>query len=74
MSWIRIRLPGGTLKFKPRHHLRRREWERQVPVWRIGAVYVVWWPRRIASHGAPTSGEPIPPGRRRDDFAPHKDR
>ncbi|SJM30421.1 conserved hypothetical protein [Mesorhizobium delmotii] len=41
---IRIRLPGGTLKIKKKDELRRREQKRQVPVWRVGDYFIVWWP------------------------------
>ncbi|MER8602805.1 hypothetical protein NKH48_03285 [Mesorhizobium sp. M1233] len=40
---LRFRLPGGTLKIKTYRELRVRERERRVPVWKIGALYVIWW-------------------------------
>jgi hypothetical protein len=43
----RIRLPGGTLKFKRYQELRRFERERRVPVWKIGWLYVSWWPSHL---------------------------
>jgi hypothetical protein len=47
MSWFHLRLPGGQLKFKPYRELRRREIERQVPVWHVGGIYIVWWPKHL---------------------------
>ncbi|UDL91663.1 hypothetical protein LGH82_10730 [Mesorhizobium sp. PAMC28654] len=44
---IKIRLPGGTLKFKKSHELRRREQKREVPVWQVGEYFIVWWPNTI---------------------------
>ncbi len=41
---IRIPLPGGTLKIKGERMLRSRERDRKVPVWKLGPVYVIWWP------------------------------
>ncbi len=45
---IRIRLPGGTLKIKKKDELRRREQKREVPVWRLGGYFIVWWPSSIS--------------------------
>jgi hypothetical protein len=45
---IKIRLPGGTLKIKKRHELRRREQKRDVPVWQVGDYFIVWWPSKIS--------------------------
>ena len=55
MSWLRLPLFFGTLKIKPRRHLRREEIHRTVPVVKIGNAYFVWKshaPRR-RSQGAP---------------------
>lgn len=52
MSYIRLRLPGGTLKLKPQHQLRSSERERRVPVWKLGGLYVVWWPHRFERRSA----------------------
>jgi hypothetical protein len=41
---LRIRLPGGTLKFKSFRELRSRERDRLVPVLRLGSLYIIWWP------------------------------
>ena len=40
----RFGLPGGTLKVKSESRLRNREREREVPVWRLGPLYLVWQP------------------------------
>lgn len=48
MSWLRIPLFFGTIKFKNARHQRRREIEDEVPVWRVGNTCIVWWPRRYA--------------------------
>lgn len=45
MSWIRFPLIFGTLKIKPRRHLRREELERRVPVLKLGSAYITWLPR-----------------------------
>jgi hypothetical protein len=45
MAWIRLRLFFGTLKIKPRRQLRREELNREIPVKKIGWVYVTWRPR-----------------------------
>ncbi|MER8962528.1 MULTISPECIES: hypothetical protein [unclassified Mesorhizobium] len=45
---IRIRLPGGTLKIKKRNELRRREQNREVPVWQVGNYFVIWWPSGVS--------------------------
>ncbi len=39
---LRMRLPGGTLKFKSYRDLRTSERENAVPVWKIGSLYVIW--------------------------------
>ena len=44
---IRFRLPGGTLKFKRHHQLRQREMNHEVPVWKVGPIYVIWWPDNV---------------------------
>ncbi len=46
---VRIPLPHGTLKIKDYRALRYRERERQVPVWKIGPVYFIWWSRRSSA-------------------------
>lgn len=43
---IRLRLPGGTLKLKRSVELRSAERRRDVPVLRIGPLFLVWWPGR----------------------------
>jgi hypothetical protein len=40
MSWIRLPLFFGTLKIKPRRHLRREEMHRKIPVVKIEPAYV----------------------------------
>lgn len=47
---VKIRLPGGVLKLKQHHELRRREQKREVPVWQVGKYFVVWWPSTISNH------------------------
>ncbi|MCC2690117.1 MAG: hypothetical protein K0S21_2920 [Rhizobiaceae bacterium] len=47
---MRIRLPGGTLKFKSIRELRTRERDRLVPVLRLGSLYIIWWPAHLADH------------------------
>ena len=42
---LHVPLGFGRLKFKSESRLRRREWHREVPVWRIGSTYIVWEPR-----------------------------
>ncbi|RUT29983.1 hypothetical protein EMQ25_11630 [Arsenicitalea aurantiaca] len=49
VSYVKIRLPRGILKVKRSHQLRRRERDRQVPVWRVGSVYIVWSPNAETS-------------------------
>ena len=44
MSWVRLPLFFGTLKIKPRRHLRRDEISRKIRVMKIGSVYVTWRP------------------------------
>jgi len=39
---IRISLPGGKLKIKGFRHLRSDELARQVPVLKLGQLYVIW--------------------------------
>jgi hypothetical protein len=46
---MRLRLAGGTLKLKTRRHLRRSEMRREVPVWKIGFIYLIWWSDHPAS-------------------------
>lgn len=40
---LRIKLPGGTLKVKTYRELRDRERDRRVPVWKMRAIYLIWW-------------------------------
>lgn len=40
---LRLRFPRGTLKIKRRRELRSVERHREVPVWKIGPLYLVWW-------------------------------
>lgn len=40
---LRLRLPGGTLKIKGRRELRSVERYREVPVWKVGPLYFIWW-------------------------------
>ena len=37
---LRMRLPGGTLKFKSYRDLRTSERENAVPVWKIGSLHL----------------------------------
>ena len=46
MSWVRLPLVFGTLKIKPRRHLRRDELAGEIPVVKIGAAYFTWRPHR----------------------------
>ncbi|MBZ9739212.1 MULTISPECIES: hypothetical protein [unclassified Mesorhizobium] len=59
---LKIRLPGGTLKVKQHHELRRREQKREVPVWQVGKYFVVWWPATISDRPSKR------PGGERNDF------
>jgi len=43
MAWFYIKLPGGTLKVKPRSQLRSMELARQVPVLDLGFFVMSWW-------------------------------
>ncbi|MER2535223.1 MAG: hypothetical protein ABTQ31_08660 [Rhizobiaceae bacterium] len=49
----RIRLPGGTLKVKRYRELRSVELRREVPVWRFGPLYLIWWRGEHASRRRP---------------------
>ena len=42
MSWVRLPLVFGTLKIKPRRHLRRDELAGEIPVVKIGTAYFTW--------------------------------
>lgn len=42
VALMTIRLPHGSLKIKRRHELRNSEYERRVPVWKIGGLYFIW--------------------------------
>jgi hypothetical protein len=44
MSWVRLPLFFGTLKIKPRRHLRRDEISRKIRVMKLGSIYVTWRP------------------------------
>jgi len=57
MSFIRIPLFFGQLKVKNSRHLRRDERNREVPVWRIGNLCVVWRPRENAKGPTPPTGK-----------------
>ncbi|RUU10985.1 hypothetical protein EOD10_19555 [Mesorhizobium sp. M7A.T.Ca.TU.009.01.3.2] len=52
---IKIRLPGGVLKVKQRHELRRREHKGEVPVWQFGKYFVIWWPSTIPDRPSKSS-------------------
>lgn len=41
---FRLKLPGGTFKIKRYRELRSAERERKVPVFKIGALWFIWWP------------------------------
>ena len=43
MSWVHLKLPGGTLEIKPRSHLRQAELYRRVPVLDLGFFVFSWW-------------------------------
>lgn len=43
MHW-QIKLFGGTLKVKTGRYLRTAESNREVPVFRFGRYFVIWWP------------------------------
>ena len=45
---LRIRLPGGLLKFKHERYLRRRERNREYPTWQLGSYFFIWIPRSLA--------------------------
>jgi hypothetical protein len=73
MSWVRLPLFFGTLKIKPKRHLRREEIHRKIPMVRIGGAYFVWRPsaRRIgralsepANLNVVGSSVPVPPAPR----------
>ena len=53
MSYIRIPLLFGNLRVKKASQMRRDEWHRQVPVWRVGQMCIVWRPRRRHKDAAP---------------------
>ena len=46
MAWMYIKLSKGTLKIKPRHHMRSMEINRQLPVLDLGLVVISWWSRK----------------------------
>jgi hypothetical protein len=48
VSYFKVRLPRGTVKVKPFSQLRRRELDREVPVWKIGGLFVVLAPKKLA--------------------------
>lgn len=41
---VRFKLPGGMLKLKRYGELRSAERRRDVPMLRIGRLFLVWWP------------------------------
>ena len=47
MAWLYIRLPRGTLKFKPRSQMRTLEMARHVPVLDLGVIVVSWWSKDL---------------------------
>ena len=57
MSFIRIPLYFGRLNVKKARHLRRDERHREVPVWRVGSVCVVWRPRQLNKQSGEPRGE-----------------
>ncbi|TIN73154.1 MAG: hypothetical protein E5Y30_03470 [Mesorhizobium sp.] len=52
---IKIRLPGGVLKVKQRHELRRREHKGEVLDWQFGKYFVIWWPSTIPDRPSKSS-------------------
>jgi len=42
---LRFRLPGGLLKIKTARYLRTAEVHREVPVFRMGRCFLIWWPK-----------------------------
>lgn len=46
MAWLYLKLPGGTLKIKPRDHLRQVERNGDVPLLDLGPVIFSWWSNR----------------------------
>ncbi len=49
MVYLKLRLPGGKLKFKSHQLLRGVERSRKVPSLRLGRVYVSWWSHKNES-------------------------
>ncbi len=43
MAWLYLKLPRGTLKIKPRSHLRSMELAGRVPLLDLGIVIISWW-------------------------------
>ncbi|MGX7871924.1 hypothetical protein ACVDG5_002575 [Mesorhizobium sp. ORM6] len=39
---FKLRLPGGMLKVKQHHELRRRAQKCEVPVWQVGKYFLIW--------------------------------
>lgn len=62
MAWLYIRLPGGTVKVKPRSHLRSMETNRQVPVLDLGVIVLSWWNHEHLKQDAAERGVPPPKG------------
>lgn len=46
MAWMYIKLSKGTLKIKPRRHMRSMEINRQLPMLDLGVVVISWWSRK----------------------------
>ncbi|SEP73049.1 hypothetical protein SAMN05428969_0653 [Devosia sp. YR412] len=46
MAWIYVKLPCGTLKVKPRSHMRRAERFGELPMLDLGVVIISWWSRK----------------------------
>ena len=66
MAWLYIKLPRGTLKIKPRSHLRSDEIARRVPVLDLGLVILSWWSRArmerdLAERGVGAAQPPASP-------------
>ena len=66
MAWLYIRFPIGTLKIKPRSHLRSDEVARRVPVLDLGLVILSWWSRArmerdLVERGAGAAPSPVAP-------------
>ncbi|MER8476329.1 hypothetical protein [Mesorhizobium sp. M1163] len=47
------------MKIKKSDELRRREQNREVPVWQVGNYFVIWWPSSMSDR--PSSPKKPPP-------------